>query len=226
MCGRFTLTLEISELQRELKLGVVSADLAPRYNIAPSQQIAVVTDPDERKIEVMRWGLIPFWAKDKAIGNKLINARSETISEKPSFRNAFQKRRCLIPADGFFEWDKRNREKEGKSIPHYFFLEDHQPFMFAGLWEIWRPAESEDIIYSCTIITCPPNDVVSPYHNRMPVMLDEENSWKWLEFDSQKQLLELLQPFQSRSRMREYSISTLVNSPQNDSAQVIQQINQ
>ena len=119
MCGRFTLTIEAAELQQELDLGTIPADFQPRYNIAPGQNVAVVTSNEKRDIQMMRWGLIPYWAKDMSIGYKLINARSETIHEKPSFKNAYKNRRCLVLADGFFEWKKADNKKD-RSIPYFF----------------------------------------------------------------------------------------------------------
>jgi len=214
MCGRFTLTIEISELQRILNLGEFSAGFNPRYNISPSQPVPVVTDYKKRKIDIMRWGLIPAWAKDINIGYSLINARSETIHEKPSFRNAFRNKRCLILADGFYEWKKEENPKKNPSIPYYFSLIGHRPFMFAGLWESWTSPANEKI-NSCSIITCEANELVSPIHNRMPVILDDNNCWSWLEMNNPDDLRIIMQPFKA-DKMIVQPVSRFVNSPSND----------
>jgi putative SOS response-associated peptidase YedK len=156
MCGRFTLGLTADAITSAFAVKV-DAELEPRLNIAPIQPIATVVQSSQdlhRTLQLMRWGLIPPWAKDAAIGNKLINARSETVMEKPSFRAAFRYRRCLIPADGFYEWKKIERRKQ----PYYFYLQDHQPFAFAGLWENWND------ILTCTILTTEANERVQPIH--------------------------------------------------------------
>ena len=219
MCGRFTLTIEISELQRALSLGYYEGKISPRFNIAPGQAISIVKDPDTRSIERMHWGLIPSWARDENIGYKMINARSETVHEKPAFRDAFQKRRCLILADGFFEWKKDDRDKKTKPIPYYFHIDNHEPFMFAWLWEFWNPSP-EKRIYSCTIITCKANQAVATIHDRMPVILDKNSSWRWLGGETSDHLRSLLIPFPS-DRITVRPVSRLVNSPKNDSPEVL-----
>lgn len=206
MCGRFTLTLEIPALQQELGITAGPEDWLPRYNIAPSQAAPVVLDAEARKIELLRWGLIPFWAKDASIGNKLINARAETIAEKPSFRSAFEQRRCLIIADGFYEWKKQAR---GPAIPHYYFRQGEKPFAFAGLWENWVDPNKEKV-RSCTIITCEANELVRAVHPRMPVMLTGDDLWRWLRGDSKSELMKLLVPYDGND-MKVRQVSTLVN---------------
>jgi len=214
MCGRFTLFSEINILQQEFGLGEILGDFRPRYNIAPSQNIAVVTDPIARKLEMCRWGLIPSWAKDPSIGYRLINARSETLSEKPAFRQAFARRRCLILADGFYEW-RNPKVKSVQSAPYYFHLTSAKPFAFAGLWETWKDAEGQEV-HSATIITCPANECVGQFHERMPVMLDAAASWNWLTPDATvKALSALLRPYTSE-KMAVYPVSSLVNNPVND----------
>src|SRR5512146_1357088 len=151
MCGRYTITINPETVQQDLGVVAMPDDYTPRYNVAPTQPVAVVADAASRKAEWMRWGLIPSWAKDPEIGSRLINARSETLTEKPSFKNAFNKRRCLVLADGFYEW-KKGAGPGGRSQPYYFRREDGKPFAFAGLWEFWRSPEGEEI-RSCTIIT-------------------------------------------------------------------------
>ena len=179
MCGRFTLILEPNELQADLQLGDIPSDLASRYNIAPTQPVAVVADATTRNVELFRWGLIPSWAKDISIGSRLINARSETLEEKPSFKTAFTRRRCLILADGFYEWHRKMGRGE-KSQPYFFRLENGEPFAFAGLWDTWHSPEGESI-NSCTLITCSANDLVGRIHDRMPVILDSASIWDWMD---------------------------------------------
>lgn len=216
MCGRFTLSIEESSLKQKLGMNELPMEWTPRFNIAPSQHVLVVNDPTQRKAELMRWGLIPSWAKDISIGNQLINARSETLSEKPSFRQAFARRRCLILADGFYEWQK-TPGKKGSSIPYYFQLLDHAPFGLAGLWEYWRSPEGEEI-KSCTVITCAANALVSPVHERMPVIFNAEQFDAWLLPKPQTELQLLLTQYPPE-RMMAYPVSNIVNSPAVDSAE-------
>jgi len=218
MCGRFTLTLDPGELQEKLDLGPFLEMYQPRYNIAPTQPVSVVRDGKSRAIEQFRWGLIPSWAKDMEIGSRMINARAETLVEKPSFRNLIKKKRCLILADGFFEWSVQDTAK-GKT-PYYFQVDHGEPFTFAGLYDEWKPAESENVL-SCTIITCAPNELIATYHNRMPVILSEKDRWNWLEEKSPvDSILDMLLPFPSE-RISVYPVSKAINSPQNDSPQFL-----
>lgn len=159
-----------------LGLEEVPAELTPNENISPGDGVAVVTDSVKRKIELFKWGLVPSWAKDISIGNKLINARAETLIEKSSFRNAFTRRRCLIPASGFYEWKQEGSRKQ----PYLFQLADRKAFTFAGLWEHWQDNQGNEL-YSCTIITTEPNPMVAEYHDRMPVIFDASTCWLWLE---------------------------------------------
>jgi putative SOS response-associated peptidase YedK len=218
MCGRFTLTLDPGELQELLNLGPFIHIVQPRYNIAPSQPIPIVKDSEKREVELYRWGLVPSWADDPEIGYRMINARSETANEKPSFRAAFKRRRCLILADGFFEW--RNEEKGAQKTPYLFKLKNDAPFTFAGLYEHWQAPEGGEL-HTCTILTCPPNELVKDYHNRMPVMLGEETRWSWLEADKDEDaLLDLLVPYPAEE-MKCYPVSKAVNSPENDRPEVL-----
>jgi len=218
MCGRFTLTLDPGELQEKLDLGPFLEMYQPRYNIAPTQPVSVVRDGKSRAIEKFRWGLIPFWAKDMEIGSRMINARAETLVEKPSFRNLIKKKRCLILANGFFEWSIQDPLK-GKA-PFYFQVDHGEPFTFAGLYDEWKPTESENVL-SCTIITCAPNELIATYHNRMPVILSEKDRWNWLEEKSPvDSILDMLLPFPSE-RISVYPVSKAINSPQNDSPQIL-----
>lgn len=220
MCGRFTLTVDPSDLKEAFYwVNFGSADFTPRYNIAPTQGVPVITNNGENKLDFYTWGLVPFWAKDPSIGSRMINARAETINEKPFFRNAFKHRRCLILADGFFEWQKL---PDGKTkIPTYIHLKDGKPFAFAGLWEDWHSPDGSQIL-STTIITTQPNELVKPIHNRMPVILPEDGYETWLtpgEVDT-RTLVPLLIPFDA-DHMDAYPVSRLVNNPRNDSPDCI-----
>ena len=218
MCGRFTLTLDPGELQELLSLGPFIHIVQPRYNIAPSQPIPIVKDVRERSVELYKWGLVPFWADDPGIGYRMINARSETAQEKPSFRAAFKYRRCLILADGFFEW--RAGDKGASKTPYLFKLKNDDPFTFAGLYEHWQAPDGGEL-HTCTILTCEPNQLVSKVHNRMPVMLGEEARWRWLapETDA-RDLMELMAPYPA-DEMKSYSVSKEANSPQNDRPEIL-----
>ena len=222
MCGRFTITLEPAFFQQELDLGKILSEWTPRYNTAPSQDIPVVSNPVARDVVMLRWGLIPHWAKDPAIGSRMINARSETIQEKTSFKNAFKQRRCLILADGFYEWQKSSRRGVPK-VPYYFQLMDGAPFTFAGIWETWRSPEGEEV-RTCSIITCTPNDLVASVHNRMPVILDKTTCWDWLVDQPADALQAMLIPY-SASRMRSHAVGLTVNNPRNNTAECIQPLN-
>jgi putative SOS response-associated peptidase YedK len=218
MCGRFTLTLDPGELQEKLELGPFLEMYQPRYNIAPTQPVSVVRDVTTRAIEQFRWGLIPSWAKDMEIGSRMINARSETVAEKPSFKNLIKRKRCLILADGFFEWSVQDPVK-GK-VPFYFQVGHGDPFTFAGLYDEWKPSEGEKVL-SCTIITCTPNSLVNSYHNRMPVILGKEDRWKWVEETLPiDPALNMLSPYPADD-MSVRQVSKAINSPQNDSPQYL-----
>ena len=215
MCGRFTLILDPDELREELELGEMPPDLTPRYNIAPTQPVAVATDPLSRDVRLFRWGLIPSWAKDAAIGARLINARSETLAGKPAFRRPFARQRCLILATGFYEWQRRDGGSPKGAQPYYFRLKDGKPFAFAGLWDVWRPRPEEEV-RSATIITCPANEVVAPVHDRMPAILTGDALWAWLDVSAApSHLQELLRPLPA-DLMEAYPVSSKVNSPAND----------
>jgi len=175
-----------------LGLEDVPTGLVPNENVSPGDGVGVVIDGLKRRMDVFRWGLVPSWAKDISIGFRLINARAETLTEKPSFRNAFARRRCLIPAGGFYEWRKEGSLKQ----PYLFQLENRQAFTFAGLWEYWQDDQGNEL-YSCTIITTTPNDLLAEYHERMPVVLDAEHCWKWLEDRPVKELQNMLVPYPS-----------------------------
>jgi putative SOS response-associated peptidase YedK len=214
MCGRFTLTTDIEQLEERFSFHAASLSFTPRYNIAPSQAVvAVIGDEKGSRGGLLRWGLIPSWAKDAAIGNRMINARAETVAEKPSFRRALQQRRCLILADGFYEW----RQEGKKKTPLFITLASRDPFAFAGLWETWRPSDGE-AIHSCTIITTTPNTLMASIHNRMPVILAREAETIWLDqkITEPEKLLPLLVPY-PETLMDAYEVALTVNSPKNDS---------
>jgi len=218
MCGRFTLTLDPAELQESLDLGPFLQMYQPRYNIAPTQPIALVRDPGTKAIELFRWGLVPSWSKDIEIGNKLINARSETIHEKTSFRNAFKNRRCLILADGFFEWTQEPSGDAKK--PLYYQVDQGAAFTFAGLYEIWRSPEGDELP-TCAIITCAANSLIRQVHNRMPVILPADVRWDWLNKDRTPfELIRMLSPFPAE-HMQVREVSKLVNNPSNDRPEVL-----
>ncbi|PSB18143.1 SOS response-associated peptidase [Phormidesmis priestleyi ULC007] len=212
MCGRFSQSL-IGDVIAEAFQLVEIPDWQPRYNIAPTQTIPaiVAAESGNRQFKPLRWGLIPSWSKDPAIGAKLINARSETVTEKPSFRSAFKQRRCLILADGFYEW----RKQSGKKQPFYFRLEDSSPFAFAGLWERWHDSE-DDRLETCTILTTEANQTVAQVHDRMPVILHADSYDRWLDPSQPLESLQaLLCPYDS-NLMTAYPVNSSVNSPWND----------
>jgi putative SOS response-associated peptidase YedK len=209
MCGRFTLTADLKDLAERFSVPPGTAHYSPRFNIAPTQNVIVVGDDGQRYMKMMKWGLIPSWAKDPAIGNRMINARVETIAEKPSFRAALKKRRCLIPADGFYEWQKLGKIKQ----PVRIMLKSREPFGFAGLWEHWTSPDKEEIL-SCTIITTEANELLKQVHDRMPVILTRESESQWLDRknDTPEKLLPLLKQYPSE-QMEYYPVSRQVNSP-------------
>jgi putative SOS response-associated peptidase YedK len=214
MCGRFTLTATPDQLQDAFPQFNVPQQMTPHFNIAPSQPIPVVANDGANRVDYFSWGLIPSWAKDPSIGNKMINARAETLAEKPSFRAAYKRRRCLVLTDGFYEWQAIPGEK--RKQPQYITLADRKPFAFAGLWEQWFSPDGSEI-KSATIITTAPNEMMSKLHNRMPVILHPDDYARWLDpaEKSKDDLQNLLVSFPSEL-MAHYPVSTLVNSPAND----------
>ncbi len=176
MCGRFAF-YSPAEATAALFGASAHAEVEPRYNIAPTQYVAAIRndEEDERELAMLRWGLVPFWAKDPSIGNRMINARAETVAEKPSFRNAYRKRRCLILADGFYEWHTEG----GVKVPYFISLADGEPFAFAGLWEHWKSKESDETLDSTTMVTPAANECLARPHNRMPVGLRSYSADRW-----------------------------------------------
>ncbi|MGH2356152.1 MAG: SOS response-associated peptidase [Chloroflexota bacterium] len=220
MCGRYTLEKTGDELAKRFRvLRDPPPALEPRYNVAPTQAVVTVTAEGERRLERMTWGLIPRWAKDPRMGSKLINARAETLADKPAFRGALKHRRCLIPADSFYEWTAAQGGKAKQ--PVRVTLASGEPFAFAGLWETWTPPEGGDAVKSCTIITTAPNALMANLHHRMPVILTQEAEDAWLDpsITEPEQLLPLLAPYPAEG-MTWYHVSPLVNSPANEGPQL------
>ncbi|HUG93913.1 MAG TPA: SOS response-associated peptidase [Planctomycetaceae bacterium] len=217
MCGRYNLRTPTQQLVEFFDLAL-APELEPRYNIAPTQPVAAIRRTARgRELSLVRWGLIPSWADDPKIGDRMINARADSVATKPAFRSAFKRRRCLIPADGFYEWKKSG----GKTNqPYQIGLQDGRPFAFAGLWEHW--AREGDEIESCTILTTDANELVAGLHDRMPVILDETAYDRWLdpELDDRDELESLLLPFPAR-RMKAWPVSTVVNNPRNETPECL-----
>lgn len=216
MCGRFTLTADGQTVQLALGLDAVPG-LQPRYNIAPSQPVAVVTNASPKTLDHLSWGLVPPWANAPKVGYKMINARSETAHEKPSFRAAFEHRRCLIPVDGFYEWQSHPNSKH--KTPMYIFLDEHPVFAFAGLWEVWHAPDGSEI-RSCTILTTEANTRIKDIHHRMPVILPRDDYDTWLHADDEATRRALMKPYPA-DMMDVYPVSKRVNKPENDSPENI-----
>ena len=219
MCGRYTLRSSIEELAGALEATrITAAATTPRYNIAPTQSVATVREAaGERELTTLKWGLVPRWAKDSAMGARLINARAETVTEKPAFREAFRRRRCLIPADGFFEWQRQGTKKQ----PFYFRMKGGQVFAFAGLWEHWE-GKGGETIESCTMLTTEANEVVKPIHDRMPVIIAAGDYQQWLDAKTIKteKLTELLRPYPA-AEMASHPVGLGVNNPRYDREDLI-----
>ncbi|MBB5179653.1 putative SOS response-associated peptidase YedK [Planomicrobium koreense] len=223
MCGRYALYTDYAMILERFHIeesAVGEGEYSPSYNIAPSQKVlAIVNDGTKNRLGYLKWGLVPPWAKDQKIGYKMINARAETAAEKPSFRHAFKKKRCLIIADAFYEWQ---RTDEGK-IPMLAKLKSGKPFAFAGLWETWQSPEGETV-NTCTILTTQANRVMGTIHDRMPVMLSEEGEKLWLDPEQDPQVLEeLLKPFDSEE-METFEVSDAVNSPKHNGPELIRKV--
>jgi len=220
MCGRFTLTVDefLILVERFGIKGDLPGGYQPSYNIAPSQEVLVVVrEPDGNRAGYLKWGLLPSWVKDPQKAKKLINARAETVSEKPSFRAAFKNRRCLIPADGFYEWKKEGNKK----TPYRFYLPGEKVFAFAGIWEEWKGADGE-VIRTVSILTREADEKVKPVHNRMPVILNPEEEQAWLgEKDKLQKLIDLLEKHRG-PELQAYQVSEAVNSPKNNSPQLLE----
>lgn len=222
MCGRFNLTATEKEVAEQLGLTEIAV-LAPRYNIAPTQPVAAVRlhpGSGRKELTHLHWGLIPAWAKEPGMAARLINARAETVAEKPAFRSAFKYRRCLIPATGFYEWQKVN----GKKQPYHIHPTDGKPMVFAGLWEHWQSPDGSEID-SCTILTTAANELMAPLHERMPVILQPADYDSWLYTDAKEidGLQHLLRPAPA-GFLSAYPVAPIVNSPFNDIPQCLERL--
>jgi putative SOS response-associated peptidase YedK len=219
MCGRYALTIDPGDLQAVFPEFSFPAQSGPRYNIAPSQPILALPNDGTNQANFFVWGLIPSWAKDPSIGNRMINARAETLFEKPAFRSAYKYHRCLIFSNGFFEWQAQQGVKS--KVPHFIRLKSGMPFTFAGLWEHWQSPDGSEV-QSATIITTQPNELMATLHNRMPVILHSNTYTQWIDPAPQSpdRLQNLLVPYPTEE-MEAYPVSTLVNSPGNDRAECI-----
>lgn len=219
MCGRFSLGVDTDRLIATFGITAVAEPHEPRYNIAPAQPVAaVVRAHDGLRLGALRWGLVPYWADDPAIGSRMINARSETVDHKPAFREPFRDRRCWVLADGFYEW----QAEAGQKVPILFRLPEGEPFAFAGLWDRWIGHGDE--VVSCTLLTTQPNDDVRPVHDRMPVILPAEVRDAWLDSDaSPDDLKALLRPYPGTLERRR--VSTRVNRPENDDPSLLDPVN-
>ncbi len=216
MCGRYSFILEDELIWERFGVRVRTAVYKARYNCAPGQDLAVISNDDSLVLQYFRWGLIPSWSKDPTTGNKMINAKSETILEKASFKEPFRNHRCLVPADGFFEW-----RKEKEKTPYRVTLKDGSPFAFAGIWNEWRHPDGLSL-RTFSILTTEPNELVGRIHNRMPVILRKEDERNWLSATGEKELLGMLKPYPAEE-MSCYPVSKQVNSPANDNPEVILQ---
>lgn len=231
MCGRYAFYTPIEAVTRLFAVSEVhAADVTPRYNIAPTQDVPIVrlsafhaegeSPPPARELALARWGLVPFWAKDAAIGNRMINARGETVATKPAFRAAFKKRRCLVPADGFFEWQKTESGKQ----PWYIHATGGEPLALAGLWELWDRAEDGVPLASCTIITTRANEFMRPLHDRMPVVLDAAGRDAWLDAASSPDTLQSLLAPAPEAALEAWPVSRRVNSPFNEDPSLVEPV--
>lgn len=223
MCGRYTILPNAETWTKAFGLSDDIANqvsiLSPNYNVAPTQNVPILRDNHEagkRELAFIRWGLLPSWAKDTKFSYRTINARAETVAEKPSFRAAFRKRRCLVPASSFFEW----RKVESRKQPHLIQMQDDSPFAFAGLWESWHNPQDESIVQSCTIIVTDANEFMKPIHDRMPVILNPDDYGRWLD-PTADDGRSLLRPCPSEW-LASYPVSTYVNSPKNNDSRCIQ----
>lgn len=217
MCGRFTRSQSVQVIAEEFRVEQVSGDLGPSYNVAPTQKVAVIITDGARQLVPVQWGLVPSWAKDPSVGSKMINARAETVAEKASYRNAFKRRRCLVVADGFYEWQKAGDAKR----PIYIRLKSGKPFGFAGLYEVWKSPEGKELT-TCAIITTEANELMKPIHERMPVIIPAERRDEWLDAatEGKDRLLDMLRPYPA-DEMEAYPVSRRVNSPRNNSPECI-----
>ena len=214
MCGRYSFVMEDALIQERFGIRVRTAIYKARYNCAPTQNLAVITNSAPDTLGFFRWGLVPSWAKDLSVGNRLINARAESITEKPSFRNSFRSRRCLVPATGFFEW-----KRDGAKAPFNIRLRSGNPFCFAGLWDEWMAPDGTKVS-TFTIVTTTPNELMKGIHDRMPVILRPEDESRWIALKPDPALVSLLVPYPA-DKMEAYPVSKEVNVPSNDRPEVL-----
>ncbi|MBX3316452.1 MAG: SOS response-associated peptidase [Phycisphaeraceae bacterium] len=220
MCGRFTQLLTWAQLRRLMRLTSPPIELPLRYNIAPTQRVPVVRhEGGGRSLALLRWGLVPAWAKDLAIGSSMINARGETLAAKPAFRSAFKRRRCLVPASGFYEWDKVSGGKAKQPI--YITASDEGPLVFGGVWESWASPDG-DTVETFAIVTTAPNEMMSRFHDRMPLILDPDDHDAWLD-PEREDASALVRPYPSELMLAR-PVSTRVNSPKNDDPSLIEPV--
>lgn len=220
MCGRFTLTADIQTVAQKFHATApASLQSVPRYNVAPTQDVVAVMNDGERHLELLRWGLIPSWAKEESVGSRMINARAETLAEKSSFKKLLRSRRCVIVGDGFYEWAQEPGTKS--KTPMYITMKDHEPFAFAGLWDSWRTPGGQQL-RTCTIVTTEPNQLMASIHNRMPALLLPDALTAWLnpEVQDEQELCHLLNPYPTELMVAR-PVSRLVNNPKYDGAELI-----
>ncbi len=217
MCGRFSIIDDIDKICQRFSCRAVKLDFKPRFNVAPTQEVPVIISKQGcNELIIMRWGLIPSWAKDSKIGSRLINARMETISEKPSFRSSFRHRRCIIPSNGYYEWQKNGKEK----LPYRIVMDTEEMFGFAGLWDRWLDEAGRELL-SFTIITAEAIPAVNNIHNRMPFVLRKEEEQSWLDGGHGQDFMNILKPAEN---LMSYRVAAIVNSPANDVPACIEKI--
>jgi putative SOS response-associated peptidase YedK len=224
MCGRFTLTRFDDILAQFPWIKMAPPDRMPRYNIAPAQPLLAITNEQPKRFDYLTWGFVPSWAKDPSIGYAMFNAWAETLADKPAFQKPLRRRRCLIPADGFYEWKSDPSGRKGGRLPMYIRMKDRKLFAFAGLWEHWQAANGTEI-YSCAIITTMPNELIEPIQDRMPAIMPPERYREWLDPQErdEEEMLDLLAPHPA-AEMEAHLVSTTVNSPRNETAQCIEPV--
>lgn len=230
MCGRYVSAAPVDDLAKYFSATTPEHSLEANFNVAPTTEVyAVRADEGERSLAAMRWGLVPFWAKDLKVGSRMINARSETVADKPAFRRAFAKRRCLLPADGFYEWQKIEGQKAKQ--PFLIHRVDEEPLVFAGLYEFWHPKDDEgndvpdaELVVSCTILTTAANKTIAPVHDRMPVMLAPGVWDDWLDPASDHDFVASLMVPAPESLLTMYPVSTAVNSVRNNGSELMQEV--
>ncbi|NPD46291.1 MULTISPECIES: SOS response-associated peptidase [unclassified Lentimicrobium] len=215
MCGRYSFAQLSSEVEKRFKIHVDGNTYVARYNNAPGQKLGVITNHSPKHLSLYHWGLLPSWAQDPRMAFKMINARGETIQEKPAFKEAFSSKRCLVPADGFYEWKKHGKQ----NIPHYICLKSKEMFAFAGLWEEWKDAEGR-IKNTFTIVTTASNEIMKPLHARMPVILPPHLEKEWVENQNTKDLQKMIQPFDSL-KMEAFEVNTRINKVENEDSDLI-----